>query len=157
MSKRVLFVCIHNSARSQIAEALLKKYGEDLFEVESAGFEPSSINPLVIEILQREENIDISNNTSDAVFDLFKQGKHFNFVIAVCDEGNAQRCPIFPGLNYRIHWSFPDPSLVRGDKIEKYHKVKDIYHLIKEEVLKFIELVKEEKLKDNFPNNWRVG
>ena len=157
MAKKVLFVCIHNSARSQIAEALLKKYGGYLFEVESAGFEPAPINPLVIEILQREENIDISNNTSDAVFDLFKQGKDFNFVIAVCDEGNAQRCPIFPGLNYRLHWSFPDPSLVQGNTIEKYHKVKDIYLSIKEEVLKFIELVKEEKLKDNFPSNWKVG
>ncbi|MEV9643975.1 arsenate reductase ArsC [Aliarcobacter butzleri] len=157
MSKKVLFVCVHNSARSQIAEALLKKYGGNLFQVESAGFEPSSINPLVIEILQREENIDISNNTSDAVFDLFKQGKHFNFVIAVCDEANAQRCPIFSGLNYKIHWSFPDPSLVRGSEIEKYHKVKDIYLSIKEEVFKFIELVKEEKLRDNFPSNWKVG
>ena len=157
MYKKVLFVCIHNSARSQIAEALLKKYGEDLFEVESAGFEPSNINPLVIEILQREEKIDISKNTSDSVFDLFKQGKSFNFVITVCDEGNAQRCPIFPGLNYRLHWSFPDPSLVQGNTIEKYHKVKDIYQSIKEEVLKFIELVKEEKLKDNFPSNWKVG
>ena len=72
----------------------MKKYGEDLFEVESAGFEPAPINPLAIEILKEKKN-EISNNTSDAVFDLFKQGKHFNFVIAVCDEGNAQRCPIF--------------------------------------------------------------
>lgn len=157
MAKKVLFVCIHNSARSQMAEALLKKYGKDLFEVESAGFEPASLNPLAIEVLKREENIDISNNTTDAVFDMFKQGKHFNFVIAVCDEGNAQRCPVFPGLNYRLHWSFPDPSLVQGEGEEKYLKVKEIYLDIKEEVFRFIELVKEDKLKDNFPTNWKLG
>ena len=157
MSKKVLFVCIHNSARSQIAEALLKKYGEDLFEVESAGFEPAPINPLAIEILKREEEIDISNNTSDAVFDLFKQGKHFKYVIAVCDQGNAQKCPIFPGMNFKLHWSFEDPNLVRGSEIEKYHKVKDIYLSIKQEVLKFIELVKEDRLKKDFPSNWKVG
>jgi arsenate reductase len=156
--KKVLFVCIHNSARSQIAEALLKKYGDEgLFEVESAGFEPASLNPLAVEVLKKEENIDISNNTTDAVFDLFKQGKHFNLVIAVCDEGNAQRCPIFPGLNYRLHWSFPDPSLVQGNDTDKYLKVKEIYQSIKEEVFKLIELVKADKLKDNFPNNWKIG
>ena len=157
MSKKVLFVCIHNSARSQMAEALLKKYGEDLFEVQSAGFEPSTINPIVIELLQREEKIDISNNESNSVFEMFQEGKHFNFVIAVCDEGNAQRCPIFPGLNFRLHWSFPDPRLVVGDDVEKYQQVKEIYLSIKEEVFKFIDLVKEDKLRDNFPNNWKIG
>jgi arsenate reductase len=155
--KKVLFVCIHNSARSQIAEALLKKYGDGLFEVESAGFEPSTINPLAIKVLQEEENINISDNSSDSIFELFKQGKHFSFVITVCDEGNAQRCPIFPGLNYRIHWSFEDPSLLEGSDEQKYEKIKDIYNLIKQEVLKFIELVKEGKIKDNFPPNWKIG
>lgn len=157
MSKKVLFVCIHNSARSQIAQALLKKYGGNLFEVESAGFEPSSLNPLAIDILKNEENIDISNNQTNEVFDFFRQGKHFNFVIAVCDEGNAQKCPIFPGLNYRLHWSFPDPSLLQGDENEKYQQIKEIYISIKQEVLKFIELVKENQLKDNLPNNWKIG
>ena len=157
MGKKVLFVCIHNSARSQISEALLKKYGNDLFDVESAGFEPAGLNPLAVEVLKKEENIDISSNTTDSVFELFRQGKSFNFVIAVCDEGNAQRCPIFPGLNYRLHWSFPDPSTVEGSDTEKYLKVKDIYLDIKAEVLKFIDLVKENKLKDNIPNNWKIG
>jgi len=157
MGRKVLFVCIHNSARSQIAEALLKKYGNGLFKVESAGFEPSSINPLAIEVLKKEENIDISENTSDAVFDLFKKGNHYNFVIAVCDEGNAQRCPLFPGLNFRLHWSFPDPNLIQGEDIEKYRKIKEIYTSIKIEILKFIELVKEDKIRDNFPLNWKIG
>lgn len=157
MSQRVLFVCIHNSARSQIAEALLKKYGKDLFEVESAGFEPAPLNPLAIEVLEKEEGIDISKNTTDAVFDLFKQGKHFKYVIAVCDQGNAQKCPIFPGVNFKLHWSFEDPSLIRGTDEEKYEKVKNIYKLIKIEVLKFIKLVKENRIKEDFPSNWRVG
>ena len=155
--KKILFVCIHNSARSQIAEALLNKYGEGLFEVQSAGFKPSSINPFAIRVLQKEENIDISNHSSDSIFELFKQGKHFSFVITVCDEGNAQKCPIFPGLNYRIHWSFEDPSSLKGSNEEQYEKVEEIYMLIKEEVLKFIKLVKEGKIKDNFPSNWIMG
>lgn len=157
MSQRVLFVCIHNSARSQIAEALLKKYGKDLFEVESAGFEPAPINPFAIEVLYKEESIDISNNKADAVFDLFKQGKHYKYVISVCDVANGQKCPIFPGVNFKLHWSFEDPSLVRGNDGEKYEQVKEIYKLIKVEVLKFIELVKEDRLKKDFPTNWRVG
>ncbi|MCF6309200.1 MAG: arsenate reductase ArsC [Sulfurimonas sp.] len=156
MKKKVLFICIHNSARSQIAEALLKKYANDLFEVQSAGFEPSSINPIAIELLQKEENINISNNSSDAIFELFKQGRHFNLVITVCDEGNAQRCPIFPGLNYRIHWSFEDPSSIEGTDEQKYEKVKEIYLLIKKEVMNFIYLAKNEKLKENFPFNWKI-
>ena len=156
MAKKVLFVCIHNSARSQIAEALLKKYGKDLFEVQSAGFEPASINPLAIEVLKKEENIDISNNSTDAVFDMFKQGKSFNFVITVCDEGNAQKCPIFPGLNYKIHWSFEDPNSFKGTNEDKYNKTKSVYKLIKNEVLKFIDLVQNDKLNDNHPSNWKI-
>lgn len=157
MKKKVLFVCIQNSARSQMAEALLKKYGNGLFDVESAGFEPSTINPLAIEILQKEENIDISKNTADSLFEFFKQGRRYNFVITVCDEGHAQKCPIFPGLKYRLHWSFEDPALVQGTVTQKYDKVKEIYKSIKEEVLTFIELVQEGKLDDNFPTNWRLG
>lgn len=157
MENKVLFVCIHNSARSQIAEALLTKYGEGLFEVESAGFEPAPINKLAIEVLQREEKIDISNNKADSVFELYKEGYQFNFVIAVCDEGNAKKCPVFPGLNRKFHWNFEDPSLVQGDELEKYLKVREIYKAIKEEVLLFVKLVKENRLKDELPKNWLVG
>lgn len=154
--KKVLFVCIHNSARSQMAEELLKKYGEGDFEVQSAGFEPGELNPLAIEVL-KEEGIDIQDKSTNSVFDFFKQGKIFNYVITVCDEGNAQKCPIFPGLNYRIHWSFEDPKSFIGTYEEKLEKTKVVKEQIKAEVLKFIDLVKKEELKDNFPTNWKIG
>lgn len=79
---KVLFLCVHNSARSQIAEAYLKKFGGDDFEAESAGLEPGKLNPFVIDVL-KEDGIDISNNTTDDVFDFFKQGKIFSYVITV--------------------------------------------------------------------------
>lgn len=145
MKKKVLFICIHNSARSQIAEALLKKYASELFEVESGGFEKGILNPLAIRVLQEEENIDISSNSVDSLYDMLKQGKHFFYVITVCDEGNAQKCPIFPGLSRKIHWSFEDPSTLKGTDEEKYEKVKEIYKKIKKEVFSFIELAKQEQ------------
>lgn len=156
MKKKVLFVCIQNSARSQMAEALLKKYGGESFEVWSAGFEPATINPLAIEAL-KDEGIDISQNETNSVFDYFKQGKLFNYIITVCDEGNAQRCPIFPGLNYRIHWSFEDPKSFEGTHEEQLAKTLVVKNKIKKEVLKFIELVNEGKLKENIPESWKVN
>jgi arsenate reductase len=154
--KKVLFVCIHNSARSQIAEELLRKYGGDEFEVQSAGFEPSQINPLAVDVL-KEEGIDISAKSTNSVFEFFKQGKQFGYVITVCDESNAQRCPIFPGRRYRIHWSFEDPSSFTGSQEEKLERTRAVKEKIKTEVLKFIELINTNKLKDNFPTYWKIG
>lgn len=154
--KKVLFVCIHNSARSQMAEALLKKYGEGNFEVASAGFEPGEISPYAIEVL-KEEGIDISNNTTDHLLDFFKNGRLFNYVITVCDEATAQKCPIFPGVRARIQWDIKDPRAFEGSHEEKLEKFKDVKETIKNEVLKFIDLVNNEKLKDNFPADWRLG
>ena len=156
MGKKVLFVCIHNSARSQMAEELLRKYGTEEFEVQSAGFEPAELNPLAIEVL-KEEDINIADKKTNSVFELFKAGKTFNYVITVCDEGNAQRCPVFPGLNYRIHWSFEDPSSFTGSDEEKLEKTRAVKEQIKKEVLQLIELVKSGQLKDNFPTTWKVG
>ncbi len=154
--KKVLFVCIHNSARSQIAEELLKKYGGDIFDVCSAGFEPREINPLAVEVL-KDEGIDISQKTSKSVFELFKTGKTFHYVITVCDEGNAQKCPVFPGLTYRIHWSFEDPSSFVGSDSEKLEKTRVVLSQIKDEVFQFIDLVKEGQLKGNSPKHWKIG
>ncbi len=156
MKKRVLFVCIHNSARSQIAEELLRKYGGDLFEVQSAGFEPKELNPFAIEVL-KEEGIDISGKEPNSLFEFFKQGKRFNYVITVCDEGNAQKCPIFPGLDYRIHWGFEDPSTFTGSDEEKLAKTREVKQQIEKEVLEFIELIKNNHLKDNFPTHWTMN
>jgi arsenate reductase len=135
MSKqRVLFVCIHNSARSQMAEAYLNRICNDYFEAQSAGLEPGTLNPLVVEVM-REDGIDISNKKTQAVFDLFKKGERFDYVITVCDEASAERCPIFPGLTQRIHWSFSDPSKAQGTtKEEKLAKIRPIRDSIKKKI-----------------------
>ena len=105
---KVLFVCVHNSARSQMAEAYLKRFGGDVFEVESAGLDPGELNPLVVEVM-KEDGIDLSGNRTKSVFDLFKQGRMFGYVVAVCDKEAAERCPIFPGVSTRLNLSFADP------------------------------------------------
>jgi arsenate reductase len=140
MSK-VLFVCVHNSARSQMAEELLRKYGEGSFVVESAGLEPGVLNPLAIEVL-KEEDIDISGKKTRSVFELFKTGHLYRYVITVCDESKAQGCPIFPGQTSRIHWSFEDPSSFEGSWEEKLEKTRVVKEQIKEKVLEFIEQTK---------------
>ena len=118
MKKRVLFICIHNSARSQMAEAFLNQICGEEFEAQSAGLEPGTLNPIVMEAMQ-EAGIDISGNPTKSVFDMFKSGKLFHYVITVCDETSAERCPIFPGVTQRLHWSFPDPSALQGTHEEK--------------------------------------
>src|SRR5689334_15337752 len=115
---RVLFLCVHNSARSQMAEAFLKKYGGDKFEVESAGLEPGILNPLAVDVM-KETGIDISGNPTKDVFAMNKEGRMFNYVITVCDAGNSERCPVFPGVSKKIGWEFSDPSSFKGTMEEK--------------------------------------
>lgn len=125
--KKVLFVCVHNSARSQMAEALLKQAAGDKFEVESAGLEPGKLNPSAVEVM-KEIGIDISQNKTKSVFDLYKQGKRYDYVITVCDESQSGRCPVFPGATQRLHWSFADPSGFTGsweDKLAKTRQARD--------------------------------
>ncbi|AFL69252.1 arsenate reductase ArsC [Sulfurospirillum barnesii] len=135
---KVLFVCIHNSARSQMAEALLRKYGHDAFEAYSAGFEPGVLNPLAVKAL-KEEGLDISTHQTTSVFDLFKEGRLFHYVITVCDESSSERCPVFPGQAQRIHWSFKDPSRFEGSDEEKLVQTKEVMREIKAAVLTLIE------------------
>ena len=130
MKKRVLFVCIHNSARSQMAEAFLKQICGEEFESHSAGLEPGKLNPVVVEVMQ-EVGIDISGNPTKAVFDYVKSGKMFSYVITVCDEASAERCPIFVGITKRLHWSFPDPSSFQGIHEEKLAKTREVRDIIK--------------------------
>ena len=127
MKKKILFICVHNSARSQMAAALLNKRCGEFFDAQSAGLEPGTLNPLAVEVL-REMEIDISKNKTQAVFDVFKSGELFAYVITVCDESEAKGCPIFPGVTTRLHWSFPDPSKLPGsleEKLEQTRKVRD--------------------------------
>ena len=107
---RVLFLCTGNSARSVIAEALLKQLGGDDFEVLSAGTRPKGINPFTVRVLA-EQGIDTSGLRSKPIDDFI--GRDFDYVITVCDSA-AEQCPIFPGTTARVHWSFPDPAAVEG-------------------------------------------
>jgi arsenate reductase (thioredoxin) len=138
--RRVLFVCVHNSARSQMAEAFLKEMADDLFEVESAGFEPTELNPLAVAAM-KEAGHDISGNRADDVFQRFRNGELFDYVIAVCDQAGGQRCPTFPGITKRLDWSFEDPGDFEGsweEKLEKTRGIRDqIQARLKEWVAEF--------------------
>jgi arsenate reductase len=131
--KKVLFVCIHNSARSQMAEALLNTLGADRFEAESAGLEPGTLNPLAVEAM-KEIGIDISRNSTKGVFDFIRQGRLFHYVITVCDETSGQRCPVFPGHAKRLHWDFPDPSALEGTHEKKLKETEKIRDAIKAKI-----------------------
>ena len=133
MKPKVLFVCIHNSARSQMAEELLRKLAGDRFDAESAGIEPGRLNPVVVEVL-KEIGIDIAGKQTKAVFELFKQGKLYSHVITVCDETSAERCPVFPGLAKRLHWSFTDPSKFEGTHEEKLVKTRAVREEIQQKI-----------------------
>jgi arsenate reductase (thioredoxin) len=143
MAIKVLFLCVHNSARSQMAEAYLKKLGGDGFEVESAGIEAGIINPLAVEVMQME-GIDISNNQTNDVFDYYRQGKIFEHIITVCDSKTAEICPIFPGVVKIVNWPFDDPSKFTGTHKEKIQQTIYVRDQIKKSVQDFIQELKKE-------------
>ena len=132
-SGRVLFICVQNSARSQIAEAFLKRACGAEFKVESAGLEPGTINPLAIATM-KEIGIDISGNSTQSVFEVFRSGRMFSHVITVCDGASAQACPVFPGIVTRIHWSIPDPAALTGSLEERLDAVRPIRQMISDRV-----------------------
>jgi arsenate reductase (thioredoxin) len=134
MKSKVLFICVHNSARSQMAEAWLNHFCGDFFEAESAGLEPGTLNPLAVEVMH-EAGLDISKKKTQAVFDVFKAGGLFAYVITVCDETSAEKCPIFPGPTKRLHWSFPDPSQVGGSREQKLQQVREIRDQIRRQIV----------------------
>lgn len=154
MATRILFVCIHNSARSQIAEAFINKDGDGEIIAESAGFEPMGLNPLAIEVLE-EIGLDISRNSCDSVFDFFREGRRYNYIVTVCDEGAAQKCPTFPGVTHRIHWSLEDPGSFTGGQEEKLEKTRAVRNAIKTKTHELIELIKGDKVKENAPADWK--
>lgn len=134
---KVLFICVHNSARSQMAEAYLKKFGGDRFEVKSAGLEPGKLNPVVVEAM-RQNGIDISGNSTKSVFDIYRKGELFNYVITVCDEASSERCPIFPGGVKKMHWPFKDPSAFMGTDDEKLAKTIEVRDAIKQKIKEWL-------------------
>lgn len=135
---RVLFVCVHNSARSQMGETYLNDFGKGLFVAESAGIEAGTLNPNVVEVM-KEDGYDISNNQTDSVFDFFKQNRQYSFVIKVCDEIHGQKCPIFPHALNDLYWNIEDPSAFEGSKEEVLEKTRQVRDQIKAKVHAFIE------------------
>lgn len=133
LMKRFLFVCIHNSARSQMAEAFLNRCCPGECVAESAGLEPGSLNPVVVKAMS-EIGIDLSQNRTKSVAEMLEGGTTYTHVVTVCDEASAERCPVFPGGGERLHWGFPDPSALSGTEDERLPRVREIRDRIREEV-----------------------
>jgi len=124
---RVLFLCTHNSARSQMAEGFLRALAGDRFEVGSAGTEKTSVNPLAVQAMA-ERDIDISDHRSKRYEDVATPP--WDYLITVCDDAN-ERCPFVPGRVQRLHWSFEDPSRATGDEEQRlrvFRRVRDQIH-----------------------------
>jgi arsenate reductase len=120
-----------------MAEAFLNSLAGDKFFAESAGLEAGTINPYVVQVM-KEVGIDISQNKTDSVFEFFKQGRLYAYVIAVCDAASAERCPIFPGVCNRLNWSFPNPAEFTGTDEKILAATRKVRDQIKEEIEKFI-------------------
>ena len=138
MKKKVLFICVHNSARSQMAEEYLRLLGGDQYEVESAGYSPAAINPLVVKAMM-DEGVDLSHKKTQDLFDLIKQGKFFGYVITVCERAKEKECPIFPGVPMRLYWDLENPEYFTGTEEQKLEKVKALRDKIKVLVKEFIQ------------------
>lgn len=132
---RVLFLCTGNSARSQMAEALLRKLASDRFEVHSAGLEPTFIHPMTVRVLE-EIGIDTSDQYAKPLTEYL--GKvHFGYLITVCSKAE-KRCPIFPGVGQRLHWPFDDPAAFEGSEEEKLTFFRTIRDQIQTEIQKWL-------------------
>jgi len=133
---RVLFICEHNSARSQMAEAYLNHLHGNAFKAESAGLMPTTIHPLVIAIM-KEESIDISKQRSKSISSLIENSRTFDIVITVCDESKLHECPVFPGERTRIHWDIADPAAATGSPEEQLETIREIWNRIKTLITQF--------------------
>ncbi|MEN3038701.1 MAG: arsenate reductase ArsC [Candidatus Kryptonium sp.] len=146
---KVLFLCTGNSCRSQMAEGLLRHFGNDKFEVFSAGTNPSFVHPLAIEAM-KEIGIDISNHRSKSVNEFIEQ--NFDYVITVCDRAK-EACPNFPGQAKKIHWSFEDPAEARGTKEERMKVFRKVRDEIKEHIIVFIKEIETKSQLENASGN----
>ena len=136
MKPQILFICVHNSARSQMAEAFVNQLCGHEFEAQSAGLEPGKVNPIVAEALH-EVGIDISGNATRSVDQVIRSGQQFSHVVTVCSEAEAEGCPFFPGVAQRLHWPFPDPSKLTGSHDEKLARVREIRDQIRRKIEAF--------------------
>lgn len=120
-----------------MAEAFLNKLAGDRFAAESAGLEAGQLNPLVVAVM-KEKGIDISKNKTKRAQDFLDMGKTFDYVVTVCDETSAEKCPIFPGKTIRLHWGFEDPSRFAGTNQEKLDRTRQVRDQIEKCVADFI-------------------
>jgi arsenate reductase len=123
-----------------MAEAFLKDIAGDKMDIESAGLEPKPVNPLVVEVMQ-ELGYDLSQAKSDSVFEFFKEGRLYDYVITVCDETAAGQCPVFPGITKRLHWPFKDPEELTGTHAEKLDGLRKIRDQIQEKIADWVKSV----------------
>ncbi len=134
--QRVLFLCTGNSARSQMAEAFLRKYANNRFEAQSAGLEPKDLNPLTV-VVMKEIGIDVSGQKSKGV-DVYLGKVLFQYLITVCDDAE-KNCPTtWPGVNKRLHWSFEDPAKFEGTEEEKLIKFREVRDLIEKKIKSWV-------------------
>jgi len=130
---RVLFLCTGNSARSQMAEAFLRKYAGERFEIHSAGLEPSVINPLTVQVMG-EVGVDMSGHYAKPLT-IYLGKIHFGYLITVCSRAD-EKCPVFPGMGQRMHWPFDDPAAAEGSTEQRL----DVFRRVRDEI--------EQKVKD---------
>jgi arsenate reductase (thioredoxin) len=135
---RVMFICIHNSARSQMCEAFLRSFAPQRFEVHSSGIETGSLNPLVVQAME-ELGISMEGHYAKPASEYIERNEQFDYVITVCDESSAERCPVFPGTHTRMHWGFPDPSALTGTDEQKLAGIRKIRDDIRIRVLSWLE------------------
>lgn len=137
MSKqRVLFLCTGNSARSQMAEAFLRKYAGNTLEAHSAGLEPKGVNPLTVQVMH-EVGVDISRQTSKGI-ETYLGKMLFQYLVTVCDDAD-KNCPtIWPGVNIQLHWSFEDPARFEGTEAEKLAKFREVRDQIEKKVKEWV-------------------
>ena len=134
--QKVLFLCTGNSARSQMAEAFLREYGDDMLEPHSAGLEPKEVNPVTVRVME-EIGIDISDQKSKGI-ETYLGKMLFQYLITVCD-GADQNCPtVWPGVNTRLHWSFEDPAKLEGTEEEKLAKFREVRDLIESKITTWV-------------------
>jgi arsenate reductase len=138
---RVIFVCTHNSARSVMAEAILRRRGGAAFDVVSAGTEPGGVKPLTLRVLQ-EAGLPTEGLRSKSVQEFL--GEPFDYVITVCDQAR-QSCPVFPGGRRTLHWGYPDPSEAVGTEEQRLAAFRSVFTALGERIATFATLARREK------------
>ncbi len=131
--KRILFICVHNSARSVMAEALLNHFCGETFHAESAGLAPGKLNPFAVEALS-EIGLDVSEKQPQSVQSVLDRGETWDYAVTVCSESESEGCPIFPGPTERLHWPFPDPSKFEGDNDMRLSRTRAVRNLIRDKI-----------------------